>query len=225
MRPIWVTVIAAHGPGWQELTWLGAAHVARHRLSEAESMRRVFGPWIMAALLALALLPGVAGAMIQESTPAEGASGGNVTDPELGDLVAYISESGSPIAELRSTEVDLDWDEYSEYYVSKTGFSYVAVVVEITNLGSRGSLVVRADDFRLQDVDGFYYTRSWADAAEDAELVPAEGEVAIRSGDTEEIVLVYEVLEGIELSNLFWQPEYERLLTVVDLSGSYAGED
>lgn len=188
-------------------------------------MRRVLGPWIMAALLVLAIMPGVASAMTQDSTPAEEGPRGNVTDPGLGDLVQYISESGSPIAELRSLEIDLAWDEFSEYYVSKAGYAYVAVVVEVTNLGSRGSLVVRADDFRLQDVDGFYYSRSWADAAEDAELVPAEGEVAIRSGDTEEIVLVYEVLEGVELSNLFWQPEYERLVTVVDLSGSYAGEN
>jgi hypothetical protein len=183
----------------------------------------MLGLWVLAMILVLASLPGSGSVLAQDSTPVDGPIR-NVPNPKIGDTVSYITESGSEIARLRATEIVLEWDEYSTYYVPTTGFVYVAIVVDVTNFGSRGSLVVRADDFRLQDVDGFFYTRSWADAAENAELVPAEGEVAVRSGQTETLVLVYQVLEGVELSHLFWQPDYERLLTIADLNGTIPGE-
>jgi hypothetical protein len=54
-------------------------------------------------------------------------------------------------------------------------------------------------------------------------LIPAESEVAIAPGATVDVVLVYEVLTGVELSHLFWQPEYERLLTIANLDAYIPG--
>jgi hypothetical protein len=186
-------------------------------------MRRLLSLWVLAAALALVVFPGPASGIAQDSTP-DGPIV-NVSDPAVGDSVSFVSESGSEVARLRVAEVILEWDEYSEYYVPSPGSQYVAVIVEITNFGSRGSLIVRADDFRLQDVDGFFYSRSWADAAEGSVLIPAEAEIGVSSGDTEEVVLVYEVLTGVTLSHLFWQPEYERLLTIADLQDYVPGEE
>ncbi|MBA3379013.1 MAG: hypothetical protein H0T93_09025 [Chloroflexia bacterium] len=186
-------------------------------------MRRLLGLWMLATALVLSLIPGSAGVLAQESTPDGPVI--NVPNPVPGDTISFVSESGSEIARLRATEVILNWDEYSEYYVPHAGSQYVAIMVDVTNFGSRGSLIVRADDFRLQDVDGFFYSRSWADAAEGSDLIPSESEIGVASGETEELVLIYEVLTGVELGHLFWQPEYERLLTVADMDAFIPGQE
>ena len=182
-----------------------------HTSDSSQPIARYRLCWLVTAFLLLVLPAGYVAA--QEGAP-------NVNHPQLGDEVQYISESGSVMAILKTTQLELNWAEFSEYYTPTEGRTYVAIVVEVTNTGTRGSLVVRADDFRLQDIDGFLLSRSWADAADNASLVPAEGEIAIRAGQTEEIVLIYEAWSGVELGQLFWQPEYERLLTVVDLAGN-----
>ncbi len=185
-------------------------------------MRHMLRSWVVAAILmSLALVTG--GGVTAQDSPAQGPVI-NVPNPTLGDTVSYITESGSEVAHLKATTIELEWDGYSEYYPPTEGKQYVAIVVEVTNLGSRGNFIIRADDFRLQDIDGFFITRSWADASETADLIPAESEVAVAPGETSQVVLVYEVLTGIELSHLFWQPEYERLLTVADLNGYIPGE-
>ncbi len=177
----------------------------------------------LAIMMLVTLGGGSSRAFAQDADP--GAPMTNTANPEVGDTVSYISESGSEIARLTVTDVVLDWTEYSEYYVPSPGYQYVAIVVDITGFGSRGSTVIRADDFRLQDVDGFFYTRSWADAAENATLIPAESEVGVAPGDTVKVVLVYEVVIGVELSHLFWQPDYERLLTLANLAGYIPGAE
>jgi hypothetical protein len=185
-------------------------------------MRRVLNMWAIAITLLVLVGPGNAGALgfsaVQDGPIA------NSSNPEVGDTISYITESGSEVAQLRASEVILEWEDFSEYYVPSPGSQYVVIVVEVTNLGSRGNMIVRADDFRLQDVDGFFYSRSWADASEDSELIPAESEIGVAPGATEEVVLVYEVLTGVELSHLFWQPEYERLLTIANLNEYVPGQ-
>jgi len=185
-------------------------------------MRRLLTIWLLATALVLSAVPGSTGAIAQE--PAPDGPVVNTPNPEVGDTISFVSESGSEVARLRATEVILNWEEFSEYYVPHPGSQYVAIIVEVTNYGSRGSLIVRADDFRLQDVDGFFYSRSWADAAEGSQLIPSESEIGVASGETEELVLIYEVLTGVELGHLFWQPEYERLLTVANMDTYIPGQ-
>ena len=142
-------------------------------------MRRSLQLWALVAALLLSIVPASIGAFSQ-STP-EGPIT-NVPNPAVGDTISYVSDSGSEIARLRATEVILNWTDFSEYYVPSPGSQYVAIVVEVTNFGSRGNLIIRADDFRLQDVDGFFYSRSWADASETSELIPSESEIGVGSG-------------------------------------------
>ena len=178
-------------------------------------MRRLLRLWVVAAIMMpLVLLAGGSG--LAQDDAATGPVINN-SNPALGDIVSFITESGSEVAHLSASAIELEWDGFSEYYPPTEGSQYVAITVEVTNLGSRGNLIIRADDFRLQDVDGFFYSRSWAEASETAELIPAESEVAVAPGATEAIVLIYEVLTGVELSHIFWQPEYERLLTIANL--------
>lgn len=177
-------------------------------------MRRCLG-LVMCLVALIGALPGVSG-LAQEATPSASESRGQA-NPAIGDEVRYITESGSEVARLRVSEVVLPWEEYGEYYEPDPGTVYIAFVIEITNLGSRGNLIVRGDDFRVQDVDGFFYSRSWTDAEDGAEIVPTESEVAIGPDETGELVAVYGVLEGVQLSHFFWQPDYDRLITVANL--------
>lgn len=184
-------------------------------------MRRTPGLVVVGFLLILAARSGVAptsSVISQEGTPAAGAEQtADRSNPVVGDTVNFITESGSKTAELTLTDVILPWDEYSQYYEPDRGTHYVAFVIEITNFGTRGSFIVRADDFRVQDVDGFFYSRSISDAVDGATLVPTDSEIAIGPGETGEMVVVYPVLDGVELSHLFWQPDFDRLLTIANL--------
>jgi hypothetical protein len=184
-------------------------------------MRRLLRMWVVTAIM-IPLVWMAGGGVVAQETPDSGPVA-NIPNPMLGDSVSYITESGSEVARLSAASIELEWVGYSEYYPPTEGSQYVAIVVEVTNLGSRGNLIVRADDFRLQDVDGFFYSRSWADASESADLIPAASEVAIAPGTTTEVVLVYEVLTGVELTHLFWQPDYGRLLTIANLDGTIPG--
>lgn len=181
-------------------------------------MRRSFGGLLVLIAIAALLIPGSMGVVssvaAQDSTPAAD----DISMP-TGDPVAYISESGSEIATLQVTQIVRGWDEYDEFYEPTTGTEYVAFVVDVTHLGRRGDLLVRGYDFRLQDVDGFLISQAYANAEESADLVPTEEDIAIPSGETESIVVVFQVIEGIDLSNLYWLPEYDRMITLADLEG------
>lgn len=185
-------------------------------------MRPKPGLWVVTALMVFLMGMGGSTALAQGDTSTSPAT--NTPNPVVGDTVSYITDGGSPVADLRVREVISGWDGYSEYYMPTEGNLYVAIVVEVTNLGVRGNLIVRADDFRLQDVDGFFWSRSWADASETATLIPAESEIVVAPGETEDVVLVYEVLANVQLTHLFWQPEYERLLTIANLDDYTPGQ-
>lgn len=171
----------------------------------------------LALLLALMVATPVGTALAQEGTP-EPLTNVAGAAPAIGDEVAYISESGGEIAALRVTDVLRPWTEYDEFSEPEGGTEYIAVVVEVTHLGRRGDLVVRPFDFRIQDQDGFLITEAWAEGAPGAEVMPTDDEVVIASGDTETVVIVFQVIEDIGLANLFWMPEYDRLITLADLT-------
>ncbi len=143
--------------------------------------------------------------------------GASSAAPSIGTPVDYINASGGSIATLTLTTLVRPWTEFGDYYTPDPGTEYVAVVVKITHHGTRGDLIVKPDEFHLQDVDGFLLSRSWATGADNATLMPASDPVAIAPGQTGEIVVVYQVLKGVALSQLLWQPEYDRLITVADL--------
>jgi hypothetical protein len=173
--------------------------------------RTVLGLLVLMTMFALALPASIA-AQDSDATPEAGATAA------IGEPVSYISESGSEIATLTVTQVVRPWDEFDEFYEPQTGTEYVAFEIEVEHLGRRGDLVVRGFDFRLQDVDGFLISQAFADGADGAELKPTEEDLAIAPGESERVVVVFQVIEGIELSNLYWMPDYDRMITLADLS-------
>ncbi|HEU0163567.1 MAG TPA: hypothetical protein VFQ54_00910 [Thermomicrobiales bacterium] len=138
-------------------------------------------------------------------------------NPKVGDAVDYINESGGVIATLTVSKVVQPWDEYGDYYAPDPGSEYVAFAIDIEHFGTRGDLLISPDDFYLQDVDGFLLSRSWSAGADDAKLKPTTDPIAISPGKTTEVVIVFEVLQGVDLSDLYWQPDFDRLITLANL--------
>jgi hypothetical protein len=186
-----------------------------HQLDGGIAMRRSLA--VLMLVLGVLIGGGAAPVVATATQPDQATPAANRARPVIGDPVRYISESGSEIGSLKVVEMVRPWDEFGEYYAPDSGTEYVAFVIEVTHLGSRGDLIVRADDFRLQDVDGFLYSRAWVDSGSGATYVPSDPEIGIAPGDTAEIVVVYQVLSGVDLSAIFWQPDYQRLITLADL--------
>lgn len=121
--------------------------------------------WINGCALALAVITLVGsslGSAMAQSVATPSAPSGEVTGaPKVGDEVAYINANGGTIATLTITKFVRPWTEFNDYYTPDSGSEYVAFEIYITHLGTRGDLIVRPDDFRLQDADGFLLSRAW----------------------------------------------------------------
>lgn len=181
-------------------------------------MRRSFiGLVMLAFAFALAVPASFAAAQIAtpQAPPAETAPSAPV-----GETVSYISESGSEIATLTVVQMVRPWNEFDEFYEPKAGTEYIAFEIEITHLGRRGDLVAQTYDFRLQDRDGFLLSPAWVDAADQADLSPTSDEIDLAPEETGSIVVAFQVIEDIELSHLFWLPEYDRMITLYDFDAS-----
>jgi hypothetical protein len=173
---------------------------------------------LLAVLGAMLLLGGSAiGVMAQDATPAAGVDAGNAADPAIGDTVTYIDESGNPMATVTIDDVERGWKDFGEYDEPDAGNEYVAMTVTVTSEVGRGSLEVSDFDFSLQDSDGFLWGTAYADAAEGVEIVPLEDDLNLASGESATFLVVFQVLEGQQLTHVFWQPDSGRLLTLASL--------
>ena len=173
------------------------------------------------AVLGAMLLMSVSaiGSLAQDATPAAGVDAGNAGDPAVGDTVTYIDESGNPIATATVDNVERGWQEFAEYYEPEGGTEYVALTLTVNSEVGRGTLEVSGFDFSLQDSDGFLWGTAFVDAAEGTEIVPLEDDLNLGAGESATFLVVFEVLEGQQLTHVFWQPDSGRLITLAMLEG------
>jgi hypothetical protein len=159
------------------------------------------------------------GAMAQGATPAAGVDAGNAGDPAVGDTVTYVDESGNPVATISVDNVERGWQDFGEYDEPDAGSEYVAMTVTVNSEVGRGSIEVSDYDFSLQDSDGFLWGTAYVEAAEGTEVVPLEDDLNLASGESATFLVVFEVLEGQQLTHVFWQPDSGRLLTLASVEG------
>lgn len=172
---------------------------------------------VLGAMLVMSL--SVMGAVAQDATPAAGVDAGNVADPAVGDTVTYIDESGNPMASITIDNVERGWQDFGEYDEPEAGQEYVAMTVTVNSEVGRGSLEVSDFDFSLQDSDGFLWGTAYVDVAEGVEVAPLEDDLNLASGESATFLVVFQVLEGQQLTHVFWQPDSGRLLTLASLEG------
>ena len=179
-------------------------------------MRKTLYILLVLLLVPLSSLP-AAFVDAQSATPA-----GNVTNPPPATTkttpVEYISESGSVIATMTVSQIVRPWTEFDDFYEPTSGTEYIAFTVTFDYAGRRSDLVVRGYDFRLQDIDGFLLTEAWVSPTTHATVVPGPDELVLSPGESGTITVVFQVIEDIELGHLFWSPEYDRLITLIDFT-------
>ena len=139
------------------------------------------------------------------------------TDPGAGarQPVTVVDETGSPIGTITITNVEQAWAGFGEYDKPASGSEYLRVTVMVESKLPRGLLAVEVSDFKLQDADGFLFgadsVRTADEVANDTEAVRA---VELSSGQTAEITLTFEAVSGIQPTAIFYQPGYDRLITI-----------
>ena len=173
------------------------------------------------AILGAMLLMSVSaiGALAQDATPAAGIDAGNTGDPAVGDTVTYIDESGNPVATISVDNVERGWQDFDEFYEPDAGMDYVALTLTVNSEVGRGTLEVSDYDFSLQDSDGFLWGTAFVNAADGVEITPLDDNLNLGAGESETFLVVFEVLEGQQLTHVFWQPDSGRLLTLAMLEG------
>jgi hypothetical protein len=134
--------------------------------------------------------------------------------------VEYIDETGNTIAVFTVTSVERGWSDHSEWYAPQSGNEYVRIAVSVDSQIGRGTFTVEPFSFLLQDVDGFI---------SQANVVPTEEEEAsgaydpfsemfdLAGGESGEIVLTFEVLDGVDLQALYFSTDlWIRLVTLAE---------
>lgn len=128
----------------------------------------------------------------------------------------YFSERGDPIATLAVVDVERGWQDYHEWDEPSPGVEYVAVTFEVSVV-SRGNLVVDPYNFSLIDSIGQNNSRSWASPAEDSGIEVFQDDAAVASGETTELVILFELYEEANLGYFMWQPD-RGIIVMIDLT-------
>lgn len=181
-------------------------------------MRTLFGA-LLALILTLTSVTGLAAQddATPEADAAEAAPAGESAFARGFNAPAtFFSDRGDPIATVSVVDVERGWEDYGEYYEPERGSEYVAVTFEVTVVDS-GNLVAEAYDFSLIDSFGRNNSRAYADVAEGSDLTLFEDDAAIASGETTELVLVFQVFEDADLGFFVWQAD-SGVLVLVDIS-------
>lgn len=135
--------------------------------------------------------------------------------------VEYIDEAGNSIAVFRVTSVERDWSDHSEWYAPQSGNEYVRIAVSVDSQIGRGSFTVEPFFFLLQDMDGFIAQASVVPTEEqDASgtFDPFAEMLDLAGGESGEMVLTFEVLDGVDLQALYFSTDlWTRLVTVAEL--------
>lgn len=177
-------------------------------------------------------LLGAAGAASASTPPtdtaeAEMTAGTEPTALEPGAPAAVVvDETGTPVAQIAVVGVDPDWSDHGEFDTPASDSQYVQVVVRVESLSPRGLFEFSDSDFKLQDADGFLFSGEVVEtAAQDAadEDVPDEAELA--AGEVVEMPVTFEVISGVAPDTMFFSPDWDRLVTVMEFEDDSAPTD
>jgi len=138
--------------------------------------------------------------------------------PANGPIAIVLDESGSENAAISVAKVEPAWTEFGEGSEPASGYEYLRLTVVIESRSPRGLFDVDYNDFILQDADGFV---TGAEVVPTAEQVAAEEEpiveASLTNAQTVELAITFETVTGVAPRAVFYAPDAERLLTVLDM--------
>src|SRR5215207_1901674 len=138
--------------------------------------------------------------------------------PAVGSPVAIIGVEGTEVAQITVTEVEDPYEDFDPGSPPDTSYHYVLVHLEVENTGVRPYLA-NAYGVSLQDADGFLYLQSYLfrteeQIADDPDFPNEE----IAPGDTASGVVAFQVLDSADMVRVVYQPTYDRLFFLADLT-------
>lgn len=163
---------------------------------------------IMTIVLLMAVAPVSAGA---QATPesSSGSDGPPAFAKGLNTPATFIDERGNPVFEISVTEVERDWQDYTEYYPPERGMEYVLVSVRITNLTSREAEIL---PYMISMIDSTGLVMNQAFATDSPDVW--YDNVPVGAGETVEGGLLFSMYMDMEPLMLMWQPEYTTYIFV-----------
>jgi len=156
------------------------------------------------------------GAATAELAPAPDSSGAPAVTVDR--AVPVVDSSGTPVASVTLGDVEPAWTGFAEGDEPDSGFEYLRITVVVESLTTRGLYAVDADDFVVQDADGFTTRPTTVPtAAEDAADTDPVTETELPTGETVELALTFEVVGGVATQALYYTPGNDRLITIAEL--------
>lgn len=146
------------------------------------------------------------------------AQDGGTGPPPVGGAVPVVGVEGSEAAQITVTEVEDPFEDYDPNVPPERSYHFVLLHIDVENTGSR-PYAFNSYGITLQDADGFLYQQIFLYRPE--EQVAADPEFtseAIEAGDTVSGVIGFQVLDGAELVRIVFQPAFDRLIFLADLT-------
>ena len=173
-------------------------------------MRRIFALAALVALTLGLLAPGLVSA--QSGTPATDATGGGIP---VGTSVPYIGSDGAKIGTITVNSITDPFNGYAQSYAPQRGYHYAAVEFTVTNDSNR-PFEVNPSSFMAVDSDGFVAEQPYVSLTDTATTV-LDYIDALAPGDSVTGVIVYSLFGQATIQGIFFSPNYDRIVTVLDL--------
>ncbi|MEA2511659.1 MAG: hypothetical protein QOJ59_1146 [Thermomicrobiales bacterium] len=164
----------------------------------------------LVATLLLLLTASFQSATARQATPAAGTTG-----PTVGTPVTVLGTEGTEVATATVTELIDPFDGYDPNSPPDRGFHFVFVAVTISNSGTR-PYEANPNDIALVDSDGFLYSQGGLYRGSDPTPPDFEYQGELAPGAEASGALGFQVLNGVQIAQVVYTPDSDRLITLVD---------
>lgn len=144
------------------------------------------------------------------------------TPPPGGEPATVFDDEGTPVATITAGAIETAWSDYGEDDAPDEGNEYLRVVVNVESQATDdNTFEVNVDHFILQSNNGVVTT---AENIRTAAQVEADEEVTdsadLAGGEAVELTLTFEVDAAAGPQSVFYRPDDDRLVDVVEITQS-----
>jgi hypothetical protein len=153
------------------------------------------------------------------ASPGDTTASESVSDEPTAETATVYDDSGNAVARIIFGSSEVGFSDYEEGNDPDAGNEYVRVVVTVESLITEGTFNIAIDDFILQSNHGFVTTGENVPTAAQAEAdedITEEADLA--NGESVELTVTFQVVASVGPDSVFYRPEYDRLVDVVELS-------
>lgn len=145
------------------------------------------------------------------------------TDPAAGSAISLIGPDGAEVGKITVTRVVNPFQAYEPSAPPARGQHFVLLSVSVQNTGPR-SLAFDPGTLYLQDADGFLYGSTTIQRSQQAETAaPKLERKELAPHEKVSGVVGFQVLNGVAMARLLYQPASDQLVVLAAIGSSVAG--